>query len=346
MKKRITRLYKWIILSVTLQLLLLIFIDAYVLGSGERATTTSIASGLDAPKLNYNGSVKIPEDAVNIKISYNKNFACYLLKDKLIVFDISKKENVKEISATGKTITYYRWMSDRNILIYATRFDFTQNCEVEVTTLDVENDRPRVLPKITKQPLGSQINSIELSHFTSAIYAKVLTGKIEKIYSFDRMNEMEYVTETSLGAMMKETNLTDNLLIDDEKGKIKIWSGTKKSINNLDIKEKCVLLGISSKDEIFLGVLDKDSRITVVKKGKMEQNTVKTWENINLDAPKEAESFIVTDEGKVYYNDIKISTVFEIKGNQKKQYDGKLVEIKGDTLITQSGNKLKIIKLQ
>lgn len=343
MKNIIIRVYKWIIISVSLQLLVLILIDAHFFSNADTIATPEY---IPTTKPMVEGKINIPEDAINIKISYDKIFASYMLNNKLIITDLTKKKDVKEISNLNKEITYYRWMNDRNTLIYATKYETGTNCEVEVTTIDVENEKERVLPKITKQSMGTQINAIEFSHVTNMIYAKLVANKVEKIYSFDIMNQMDYVTETSLGSIMKQANYTDNLFIDDEKGKIKFWSGTRKSINTLNISERCVLLGLSSKDEVFIGVLSKNNLVESIKKGKIEQSGVKTWEDINLDSSKEVDNFIVTEEGKIFYNDIKISTIFQVAENLNQQYDGKFVEIKGDTLITQLGNKLKITKLQ
>jgi hypothetical protein len=345
MKKLILRIYKWIIISVTLQILLLMFVDTYMFGSGSEITTSDDPV-VEEPKVPDGSKVNIGEKASNIKISYEKRFASYILDGKLMVMDIAKKSNIKEIFETGKDVTYYRWMNDRNILIYATKTNIGTSSELEITTIDVDNDKIRVLPKITKQPFNSQINSIEFSHLTNMIYAKAVTGKVERIYSFDIMNQMEYVTETTLGAVMRETNLTDHLFMDNGIGKIKIWSGSRRSINTLDVKEKSVLLGITEKDEVILGVLDKDNLIEAIKVGKMEQNTIKTWKTIEMENHGDAEYFIITNEGKIFYNDIKISTLFEVGSILNKQYNGKLVDVKGDSIITQQDEKLIISNLQ
>ena len=116
-------------------------------------------------------------------------------------------------------------------------------------------------------------------------------------------------------------------------------------MNYLNLKEKVVLLGVCANDEVYIGILDSNGLVSTIQKGKMEHGSVKTWEEIKIDKPREAEHFITTEEGNIYYNDIKVSTILGFKQNLSKKYAGILTEIKENTIITRNGNKLKIDKL-
>ncbi len=66
-------------------------------------------------KIKKTVSIDVPDYAENIKISYNGEYISYHTENKIVIINVSKKEE-KYVEFKNGTVNYTAWLPDRNIL--------------------------------------------------------------------------------------------------------------------------------------------------------------------------------------------------------------------------------------
>ena len=200
------------------------------------------------------------------------------------IINNNEKKIVKLIDSDNGEINYYRWVPDRNIVIYSFKSSGAKNGTVQIDTYDVDTDLERSYPEIGELPKGSEVNDIELSALTNIVYVKIKAENANAIiYKFNIMNNLNYVMDTSINTVIKETYYSDNLLYQDKKNRIYIRDGIKGGSKLLSFKGKMVLLGIDGEDKAYIGELNNDNKVYKLYYGKAGQSLAKTCDIIGFE---------------------------------------------------------------
>jgi hypothetical protein len=345
--KRSARIYSWIIISIILQIAIFVYFNNYFFGSKSDITATSI-DVTDKPQ--NNKSISLAQGATDIKVSYDGSYVSYYLNNNLVVYDVTAKKEVKTISADNKEFTFYKWLPDRNMVMYAVCPPNGQKGEIRISTydFDIESDQLRDYPGLTTLPRGSRIESVELSPQTNVVYFKVKTSNANaSIYKFNVMNNLSYVMSTSSKTLIKETAYVEKLVYQDARNRIYIRDGANGTVNQLPIKSEAALLSIDSEDNIYVGKLDKSGMITDIYYGAVG-NSFSSWTSVSLKKAVRAEDVFIKQSGAIFEVDENTKTMYAISsGNQNIKYTGKLIDILEDYIVTTDGNNvlLKALKI-
>lgn len=343
------RIYKWIILSVIFQVLILLFFNNVYLGKRGEATMTLL------PTDDQNSSAKtkvitatIPEKATNINVSYDSGYVGYMMNNNLEIYDIKEKKVLKSLSHKKDIITNFHWLSDRNTLIYATRASDDAPGAVQVITYNVDTEVSHEYPKITGLPKKSEIVSVELSHLTNSIYTLVKTSDADaKIYRYNVMSQLYHITNTSENTIIKNMQYMDKLVYQDNKiNKVSVftWNEPRGSTAALNLKNKSVLLGIAgTDDEIYFGELNSDGKISKIIYGNDKESTDK-WKDLAVKNPVLPKDISVSSMGFVYEVDESKKTVYNLNKNKNYTYKGTLVEVTDNQIVSLDNSELRIIE--
>lgn len=350
--KAAIRIYKWIILSVMFQVLVLVFFNnIYLAGRGE--ATATLSEDKDQDKQNYKKqaiTVSIPDSAINPRVSFDNTYVSYVLDGKLEIYDIKNKKIVKSISHKKDIITYYRWLSDRNMIIYSVRTPNDEPGAVQIITYSVDTEVQHDYPRITGLPRKSEVVSIELSHLTNSVYTKVKTNENDaKIYRYNVMSQLFHVTNTSSETVTKEMHYKDKLVYQDDKYKINVftWSEPRGATVTMPFKNKMALIGIvGSDDEIYLGEMDSDNKVHRVIYGRSNVDPEKEWKQLSLKTPTSPENLVVAPNGSVFELIDSKKVIYNISENTELSYSGKFVEVSDKHIVTLDGKELKIAELE
>lgn len=338
--KKIRMIYRWVIISVILQTAALAYLN-YIYLPHRGSVKATIFEQSDTVGANW--SIEIPNDASNPSVSYDGRYAAYFHGKKLVVMDVLKKKEIEAISDESDELTYYRWLPDRNMLIYASCSQIKKYNAVTITTYDVMSGEKRSYPEISELPLGSKVVEIELSPLTNIVYIKVKTGdERAKIYRFNIMDNRKLIMNTELGTVIKETNYSDNLIYQAGNYEINVRDGNKNSVYTLKFKGKMALLGVDSEDKVYVAELNNDGRAINIYYGKADTANVDSWEKVPLTGAVNPENFIISSGGAIYLLMPDENRVLAIGVGREYKYTDELIEITDNYIVTRDDRKLKL----
>ncbi|MCR4434703.1 MAG: hypothetical protein QHH06_03775 [Clostridiales bacterium] len=339
--KAAVRVYKWIIISVFLQVAVLCFINFVYLSHDETIKATSYEIS-DKPKKDV--SMKLPEDASEAKVSFDGSYVGYMRDRKLEIVDLQTQKVKKTINESMDNLTYYRWLPDSNMVIYSISSQDNKPGNVQIYTYDVDTDVERNYPKISNLPKESRVEDIELSPQTNVIYAKIRTGPSQtQIYKFNIMNNLSYIMTATADIEIKETSFSDKLVYQDSKGRLFVRNGLQNATSQLQFKNRMALLEIDAEDKIYVGELDEQDRVVKIYYGKLSSTqSEKTWTEVSLQTPVESRNIFITRSGNIYEIVDSEKTAYKIGGSGKITYKGDVVEILDDYIVTKDGQEIKL----
>lgn len=343
-------IYKWFIVSITLQLVLLVYINERMLDSNSAIITSVQFEEGDAFVPNDKDDtigIKIEKEAINVKFSYDLSYLAYMLEDDLIIRDSSgnrisrtirkfDEESDKTLDMSSGNITHFTWMEDRNIIVYASSVEGENTDEVEVRTIDFElDDEHTYVNRIRGLQKGSKIRWIEVTYLTNMLYSQVLTKTNERLYSYDIMGNLSFVRTVPKGSKIRNTRYYDAIFIDVNNGDIQIYDGLKKTTKTINLGGHLVLLDVDRNDRAYVGIVDGDGKIDKIKIGQTQRAQIQEWETIELDESVKKEQINIDFEGNIYLNDMMKSKLTQIgvEGGQLK-YEGNIIELRQDYFIT------------
>lgn len=334
------RIYKWMIISVVFQLIVVSFFNfIYIPGRGK----ISVPAIEEVTKPKVDVKFEIPKAALNIKVSFDGLYAGYIIDNKLEIFDVQKKKNIKTISAAGEQLSYYRWLPDRNMIIYSLNSSTAKSGHVQINSYDIDSAEEKKFPEITNLDKNSEVTDIELSPLTNIVYAFIKVGNSQaRVYQFDIMNKIRAVIPFSQDTLIKETNYSDKLVYQDSKNKLFVRDGIRSVTWAFPYKNKMVLFDIDNEDKVFVGELNKENNITKIKFGKLTVEPDKAWNTITLKKPVLPNSIMVTRNGVIYEIVDSENAVYTIPDNRKLSYKGKFIEILDDYIVSLDNSELEL----
>lgn len=337
--KKLARIYRWIIISVLLQAFALSYLNFVYLPNRGAIKATMYQYANDSVE---NRSVRLPSGAENIKVSYNGLFAAYTDGGKIVIMDIQKGRSIKSLEPSGGELTYFRWLPDRDMLIYSLKASTKSKVEVSISTYEIGTSLDRSYPKIKGLPLESAVSDIELSPLTNVVYALIKTGASRtKLYKYNIMDNLSFIMNGGAGFQMKETAYTDTLFYQDGDKSIMKRNGRSGKASTVTSAEDSKLLAVDSEDSAYIGSLDGDGRVVGISFGKAEQK-IKEWKKLEMSPPALAEDVFVTPGGSVYTADRTSSKIIRPDGSSAGSFNGDLLEVLDDYTVSLARNKLEL----
>lgn len=335
--RKLRMVFKWILLSILLQTAVLAYFNFIYLPNRGKYRATAYAEDSAPVK---NRSFVLPEGAGEVSVSFDGLYAAYKKGKSVVIADIDKRKNIKELNPAGGSITYYRWLPDREMLIYAVKEPGGEKGRVRIATYDIGPELERSYPDIKNLPGGSEVINIELSPLTNIVYPVIKTSSTRaRIYRFDIMDNLTLIMKTDLTTVIKETMYTDNLVYQPAGGKISIRNGKTGKTLQAPLKEAVLLLSVDGYDYIYAAGIDENGMAAAIYYGKAGQKEDE-WKRIGLPEAVKAEDIFVTANGSVYAADRKAKTITDLENPARTEYKGELLTVLDDYSVSLDGNKL------
>ena len=318
MKPKLKIIYIWIIISVIVQSSILLYIDQFYLNRENESTFSKSIDVTDADTI-----IKVDTDAQSIKLSFDATYLSYVSNKKLVIIEVKSRLTVKTIDVGVNKINCYEWLPDRNTIIYSVQLDEA----ARISTYDVAHRAEKSYPEISIDSKETfQVADIDLSPLTNVVYVKINVGNISRIYKYNIREDLKFIMLTDPSTTIEETIYTDNLIYQDNSGKIFVRDDSQSITTELKSKEKLVLLGLNAKDMLFAGKLDSQGSVSEVIYGKPQDTNIdKSWSKIPLNQPMPADDIFIRSNGSIYQKD---KDVLYINDNFVVTKDGKSVKIK------------------
>ena len=335
--KMYRRLLLWTVVSLGFQVLFLVFLDEFYLP--QRTSNVEVVKYAEIGASKTSGQVSIPVGAVRIGISYDASYASYMFDGKLYVIHTESGEKA-EASEEGFPASLYKWLPDRNMLIFSCEEEVNNMGVVSIKTYDADGGLVWSYPEITDLPAGSQVGDIQLSTLTNLVYVKVVTGADRaEIYRFNIMEELVHVMAAGSDVEMLLMNISDILLYRLDGASIKLRYDSSGEERELDAGD-CILLGSDAEDIVYLGELDEKGNVAGIRYGTLDQIHERKHYYAVLEKPCPAEHVVVTDNGGVFVVDKDTKTIFDLKNKTEITYKGEYAGIFNSFLLTTEGNML------
>jgi hypothetical protein len=341
--KKLKMIYCWILISVMFQVVVLSYINFIYLPGRGTIKATMYEADTAAVKSH---SLKLPDGAAGVTVSFDGFYAAYRIGKNLVIADMDTRKTIKTLDPAGGEFTCFKWLPDREMLIYSIKEPEGKSGQVRISTFDIGPELDRSYPVIKSLPANSEVMQIVLSPLTNIVYPMIKVGKTSaKIYKFDIMDNIKFIMSTSTSTDIFETMYSDSLVYQSPEGGIRIRSGKSGGTSRLPVKGATRLLATDDNDFIYAAASDKNGSITAIYSGKAGQKAAE-WETLSLDKPVEAENIFVTAAGVIYYTDVGTKTIHALEGTGVTEYQGDLLTVLDDYAVTVDGNKLllKILK--
>ncbi len=345
--KNISKWYKWILLAVIFQFGVLLYMNNVFLSTDVDVSVSENSGVKQKPST---GDFKVPEAAQMISISFNAKFGAYLEDGELRIVDVDKGKS-KTVAGTGKDkITYFRWLPDRDMVIYSSDTKNGRSGTVQVSTYEADSETSRDYPELSGLPAKSQVKDIELSPYTNMVYAKIQTSDTRaRIIRFNVMGQYARVMTVDASIVIKECTYTNKLVYQEKGQQISIYDGIKKANSRVPINVNNVtVLGIDLNDTLYIGALDDNGMVTQIYSQKIEEGSEMTekWTKMSLKETAPPETVIVTGNGNLYINKKDENRVINLKNDLKASYRGEFIEILDGVLVSKDENKVNITSLK
>ncbi len=340
--KTIKRIYRWIIFSIFFQVLIFLFFNNYYLVRDVDIKASSYDVADEKPK--EDKGIKVSSDAKDIKVSFDGAYAAYLLNGNIEFSDIKSKKTKDVIKPQKGEIDYYKWLPDRNIIIYSEKSILSKSTSIQISTKDIDSGLDHSFPKITGLSKNSEVQSIELSPLTNVVYAKVKSGSSQaKIYKFNIMDQSSFIMSVDADASIEELSYKDILLYEDKpKNRVRAWDGINKHSWSLPFKQKIVLLGTDSEDKIYIGEIDDNEKISKIYYGNLDKESHESWQEVVLEEVVGKDRIVISGEGHIFLVDSTKEAIKDLKSGSEITYKGNFVEVIDNYVVYLDKNKLNL----
>ena len=275
------RIIIWIVVSLSLQCLVLFYVDHYFLATDSKVVTEKVDD--DKSEKIKNIDITVPANAKNILASYDAKYLSYYENEKLKIVNC-KDGTIKDIEVNeGSKISFYKWLPDRNRMLLVEKKSYDESSNLVLYYYDVTKGEKVKIKDLAWADTKSEVEDIQLSTLTGVTYVKVSSkGERSSIYRIDRMGSMtkantipNFVSNISL--VRHEDKLIYEGLVYN-----KIYAtGSDEAITVKGV-DKLTLIGTDDDDNVYLGEL-KDKLISKIYYGKTSDNT-SDWKVIDLQA--------------------------------------------------------------
>lgn len=361
MKKMFKVLYRLLLISVVLQTIAYIYINNIYLGNRQDIEgkikvlpVSSIGSSEPAEI-----SVKIPQYATDIKVSHDLSYAAYMLENHLEIVDIAKQKTIKTINSyfpdsknsiktqkNNSNITCYKWLPDKDIIMYTLSSASGHEGRIQVFTYDASTGNEHSGVSLEGNiPGGSEGVDLIISPITMVTYLKVKISDDEaRLYRINLMDQIFEPISININSRAIIGYYTENLFFQNSNRELFRKNGLD-PVKKLQFSNKAVPLAVvgsdgNGKDVAYIGQLDKDNKVDKILYGMIDTDPSK-WAEISLKNPKSPLDVTVLSDGSVYEISRTDNSVVNLKGSAKFEFTGKFIDIMDNRVIYLEGNILK-----
>jgi hypothetical protein len=282
----------------------------------------------------------------NTAASYDGSYLSYLMDNSLYVMNLENGDKTTVAADNGMEIVYYRWIYDRNRLILAEKpinfkygssfklyyYDIASNSKVEIT--NEINNRNIQIPIYSKD---DKVKSIEMSTLTNVIYVEVSnSNSYSRIYRINIMAQESRINTVTHNIGKIISTKRDDILLYENLNNKKVFRNGSNFATQIQGNSNLNLLGIDSKDDVYLGVIRND-KIQQIYYGNIANNN---WQTINLNNSVNSSDIYISFNGQVFINDVSKSILKEIITGKETYYGGRIIGTYNDGIISEKNNEI------
>ncbi|MBV7271671.1 hypothetical protein JMF89_03905 [Clostridiaceae bacterium UIB06] len=288
----------------------------------------------------------LEEGSINTSASYDGKYLAYLKNNDLLVLNLDNASKTKVSADVGMEIVYYKWIYDRNRLILAERSTDTKNdMFFKLYYYDVDsNNKVEIFNEVNNRSIkipiysgNERIDAIDMSTLTNAIYVKLSSSNdYSRIYRINIMAQEKSINTVThdIGKIIS-TKRDDVLLYENSKDR-KVFEYGNSSPLEVDGNSNLCLLGIDNKDNIYLAPINNDKTQTIY----YGSITNKDWKKINIKTLIDINDIYINIKGQIFIKDTSKSIIKELSIGKETYYNGKIIGIYNNGIISEKNNEI------
>ena len=312
--KKFKMILSWVILSLILQCGVLFFLDKFYFKDNTDVNMEQVK--IDESHVNTNIHVHIPDNAKDIKVSYDGKYVAYYEDHSLKVCNTNTGDVDVLKNSEGRVILRSIWLEDRNKLLTLE----VEDGEIVLYNYDAQKQPDQKIVDICSYRQNFKNFDILASTITGVTYIQI-NNAIYRIDINQNFATNVPLSVQSLGSVSLMPT-KDRLVYVAKKGTVLHMTQPVSRIP-IDSNEQIEILGIDEDGYAYIGQI-KDNLIDGIIKKNLE-NTNSKSEKINLDKPVEKSNIFINGKGQIYVNNPSKKVVKEIKSSTEIKYKGNFV---------------------
>lgn len=312
--KKLKMILSWVILSLILQCSVLFFLDKFYFKDNTNVNMEQVK--IDDNHVNTNMHVHIPDNAKDIKVSYDAKYVAYYEDKALKVCNTNTGDVDVLKNSEGRVILRSIWLQDRNKLLTLE----VEDGEIVLYNYDAQKQTDQKIVDIFPYKANYKNFDIQVSTITGVTYIQINNAiyRIDINQSFATNVPLAVQSLGSVSVMPTK----DRLVYVAKKGTV-IHMTQPVSRIPIDSNEQIEILGIDEDGYVYVGQIKNNLVDGIIKKNLDNINSKS--EKIKLDKPVEKSNIFINGKGQIYVNNPSKKVVKEIKSSAEIKYKGNFV---------------------
>ncbi len=312
--KKLKMILSWVILSLILQCSVLFFLDKFYFKDNTNVNMEQVK--IDDNHVNTNMHVHIPDNAKDIKVSYDAKYVAYYEDKALKVCNTNTGDVDVLKNSEGRVILRSIWLQDRNKLLTLE----VEDGEIVLYNYDAQKQTDQKIVDICPYKANYKNFDIQVSTITGVTYIQINNAiyRIDINQSFATNVPLAVQSLGSVSVMPTK----DRLVYVAKKGTV-IHMTQPVSRIPIDSNEQIEILGIDEDGYVYVGQIKNNLVDGIIKKNLDNINSKS--EKIKLDKPVEKSNIFINGKGQIYVNNPSNKVVKEIKSSAEIKYKGNFV---------------------
>lgn len=338
------KIIKWSILALVIELIGFFYVDRFYLAGITNFNIVNVP--LKKVEAKKKLDVQIPEEAKSIAISYDGKFVAYILNGGVKVVN---RESGKDASAKlfqGTKATNLNWLPDRDRMYIAEKgsnfIKFSSYDALKDENIQWNDNHGKDV-RIVLSSSQYEVKDLALSVNTNVTYVNVGNSSRSIIYRFNAMSQLskekEYFSKLGRIGVMQ---LEDRFIYEDISKKQLFIEGYANIFKDKILNNPC-FLGADFDDIAYLGSRSGD-KITKIYYGLLK-TPIRSWKSITLSTSVTKENISISIDGNIYQNNALNGKIINLKTNKSSDYNGKLIAVYKNGIVSMENNTLKENKL-
>jgi hypothetical protein len=304
-----------IMISLIIQIGVLFYLNYYFLVSNASVKTKKV---LDSNNGASSSQINVPDNAINVSLSYDGSYIAYYLNDALYVFNTKSGKSIDVNFSDSAKISFYKWLPDRNRMLIAEK----KNGNLSLSYYDVDKAQMDMISQLESFSSMAEVKDIEAAPLPNVIYTMVSTGdKRDVIYWINIMRSKKKIKTWANNIGNIRVIPHEDIMVYEDLTNNKVYStGTNSALTFYDSPKLC-LLGIDNNDQVYIGDMDSNNNIEKIYFGTLKEST-SNWQTLQLSTPVRKANLFVTASGKAYKNDDINGTITELQTGKETPYKG------------------------
>ncbi|MCJ7689053.1 MAG: hypothetical protein MUO60_07020 [Clostridiaceae bacterium] len=338
--KWIKRISIWMVISLSVQGLVLFYLNHYFSTIGSKVVSEMVEDDKSDKVMNID--ITVPKNAENILVSYDAKYLSYFENEELRIANCKDGIIINIEVEKGNKISFYEWLPDRNRMLFVEKKSNNESSDLVLYSYDVAKGEKVKIKDIKWNDTKSEVENIQVSTLTGVTYVKGSNRDgVSSIYRFDRMGTMTKInTIPKFVSNIELLRHEDKLVYEGLVYNSIYVTGSYDAITIKDV-DKLMLIGNDDDDNVYLGEI-KDNVTSKIYYGQISENTDE-WKEIDLQNSSEKKDLFVSSTGKVYQNDSLRGVVKELKSGILTSYKGELLQLYTKGIVTLVGNKISFV---